>query len=61
MDTDLTHVIDKPKFAAIDVVRCTLDALEAGAEEVLADELTGQVKRGLSAEPGAYLVDAAAA
>jgi hypothetical protein len=32
-----------------------LDALEAGAEEVLADEITRQVKRGLSAEPGVYL------
>jgi NAD(P)-dependent dehydrogenase (short-subunit alcohol dehydrogenase family) len=61
VDTDLTHGIDMPKSAAIDVVRFTLDALEAGAEEVLADELARQVKRGLSAEPGVYLVDAAAA
>jgi len=36
------------------------DALEAGAEEVLGDELTQQVKRGLSAEPGIYLRDARA-
>ena len=61
VDTDLTRGIDMPKSAAIDVVRSTLDALEAGAEEVLADELTRQVKRGLSAEPGVYLVDAASA
>lgn len=61
VDTDLTQGIDMPKSSAVDVVRRTLDALEAGAEEVLADELTRQVKRGLSAEPGVYLVDAAAA
>jgi len=29
--------------------------LEAGADEMLADELTQQVKRGLSAEPASYL------
>ena len=29
--------------------------LEAGAEEVLADDITRQVKQGLSAEPGVYL------
>ena len=37
------------------VVRRALDALEAGAEEVLADDITRQVKQGLSAEPGVYL------
>jgi hypothetical protein len=37
-------------------VRHVLDAVEAGAEEVLADERTRQVKQGLSAEPGIYLV-----
>lgn len=61
VDTDLTRGLDMPKSSAIDVVRRTLDALEAGAEEVLADERTQQVKRGLSAQPGVYLVDAAAA
>jgi hypothetical protein len=30
-------------------------ALEENNEEVLADEVTRQVKRGLSAEPGIYL------
>jgi NAD(P)-dependent dehydrogenase (short-subunit alcohol dehydrogenase family) len=55
VDTDLTTGIDAPKSSADDIVRVALDALEAGAEEVLADEITRLVKRGLSAEPGVYL------
>ena len=55
VDTDLARGIDMPKSTPQDVVRRTLDALEAGAEEVLADELTRQVKQGLSAEPAVYL------
>ncbi len=55
VDTDLTRGIDMPKTTPEDVVRLALDALEAGAEEVLADEITQQIKRGLSADPGVYL------
>ena len=55
VDTDLTRGFDMPKSDPNVVVRRTLDALEAGAEEVLADEITQQVKRGLSADPGVYL------
>lgn len=56
VDTDMTTAIDMPKSSPDVVVRRVLDAVEAGAEEVLADELTRQVKQGLSAEPGVYLV-----
>ena len=55
MDTDMTSGISGPKAAPADVVLQTLAALEAGQEEVLADELTRQVKSGLSAHPGVYL------
>ena len=55
VDTDLTRGFEAPKSDPDVVVRRTFDALEAGAEEVLADEITQQVKRGLSAEPGVYL------
>ena len=55
VDTDLTQGIDAPKSNADDIVRAAFDALELGAEEVLADEITRQVKRGLSSEPGVYL------
>jgi NAD(P)-dependent dehydrogenase (short-subunit alcohol dehydrogenase family) len=55
VDTDLTHGIDMPKSRPEDIVARALDALEAGADEVLADDLTRQVHRGLAAEPAVYL------
>lgn len=57
MDTDMTKGIDAPKADPADVVRQVLDAIVAGREEVLADEVSRQVKRGLSAEPGSYFGD----
>jgi len=55
VDTDLAHGIDAPKSTPEDIVARALDALEAGAEEVLADEFTQQVRKGLAADPGVYL------
>jgi len=55
MDTDLVRDIDLPKTDPKIVVAKTLDALEAGKEEVLGDELTQHVKQGLSADPAVYL------
>ena len=55
VDTDLVRDIEIQKSPPAVVVARTLDALEAGAEEVLADAVARQVKRGLSAEPGIYL------
>jgi len=55
IDTDLTRGFDVPKLAPEAVVRTALDALEAGASEVLADDLTRQVHAGLSADPAVYL------
>lgn len=57
VDTALTQGIEMPKSTPEDIVRRAFDALEAGAEEVLGDELTRQVKGGLSADPGIYLRD----
>jgi NAD(P)-dependent dehydrogenase (short-subunit alcohol dehydrogenase family) len=59
MDTDMTRGMDAPKADPADVVRQVLAAIEAGQEEVLADELSRQVRQGLSA--GAFLADPAAA
>ena len=56
VDTDLTQGIDLPKSTPGAIVERALNALEAGADEVLADELTQQVKKGLAAEPGIYLL-----
>ncbi|MBB5192828.1 NAD(P)-dependent dehydrogenase (short-subunit alcohol dehydrogenase family) [Silvimonas terrae] len=57
VDTDLTQGIDAPKTAPEVIVARAYDALEAGADEVLGDEITEQVKAGLSATPGVYTTD----
>ena len=38
-------------------VRRAFDALEAGADEVLADEPARQIKHGLSVQPAVHLLD----
>lgn len=55
VDTDLTKGIDGPKSTPDAIVNQAFDGLEAGAQEVLADERTRQVKQGLSANPPVYL------
>jgi len=55
VDTDLTRGLDAPKSSPEDIVRRALDGLEAGLDEVLADELTLQVKRGMTAARPSYL------
>ena len=53
VDTDMAAHVDGPKSTPEDVAAQALDGIEAGAFEVLADDLTRQVKAGLSAEGGA--------
>ncbi|MET0280417.1 MAG: SDR family oxidoreductase [Steroidobacteraceae bacterium] len=60
VDTDLTQGLDAAKSTPQEIVARALDGFEAGAQEVLADELTRQVKSGLSAVHGPYLLGAAA-
>jgi NAD(P)-dependent dehydrogenase (short-subunit alcohol dehydrogenase family) len=55
VDTDLASGIEAPKSRPEDIVRRAFDALEAGREEVLADDITQRVKSALSSEPGPYL------
>ncbi len=55
VDTDLTSGLDVAKLEPGAVIRTALDALEAGASEVLADEFTRKVHAGLSADPAVYL------
>jgi hypothetical protein len=50
-DTDMMASVDVEKNDPADVVRTTLDGLEAGEIEILADENTVQVKAALSADP----------
>lgn len=55
VDTDLTRGLNAPKSRPEDVVRRALDGLASGLDEVLADELTQQVKRGMTAARPSYL------
>lgn len=55
VDTDLTRGLDAPKSSPADIVSRALDALEAGLDEVLADDLTQHVKRGMTADRPSYL------
>lgn len=58
VDTDLTHGIDAPKSTPQAIARAALDGLAAGQDEVLADEMTRQVKLSLSSATPAYLAQA---
>jgi NAD(P)-dependent dehydrogenase (short-subunit alcohol dehydrogenase family) len=51
MDTDMAaHIDQASKTSPVDVARQALDGVESGAFEVLADDLTRQVRGGLSAD-----------
>jgi len=55
MDTDMARHVSGPKTSPDDVAGQTLDAIEDGRFEVLADEVSRQIKGGLSAPQAAYL------
>jgi NAD(P)-dependent dehydrogenase (short-subunit alcohol dehydrogenase family) len=55
VDTDLARGLDGPKTSPEDIVRSALDGLEAGLDEVLADDRTRLVKQGLTAATPSYL------
>ncbi|MFT7775287.1 SDR family oxidoreductase [Roseateles sp.] len=54
MDTDMTRGLDAAKAAPADVARLAFEGIEAGAFEVLADDLSRQVKHSLSSPTPAY-------
>lgn len=55
MDTDMARAATGPKSSPDEVARTILDALEAGQSEVLADDLSRQVKHALSSVDAPYL------
>lgn len=59
MDTDMTRSFEVEKVNPEQVAAQALAGLEAGQEEVLADDITRAVKQGLSAAPGIYLAPVA--
>lgn len=58
VDTELARGFDGPKSTAEEIVKLALDGLEAGQDEVLADEVTRQVKQGMTAARPSYLPQA---
>lgn len=54
MDTDMASHVPGDKTSPEDVAKQTLEAVEAGRPEVLADAVTRQVKQGFVADPPAY-------
>ena len=61
IDTRLAAGIDLPKHSPDAIAEMVLDAVAAGREEVLADEVSRRIKQNLSAEPGVYLMPPVAA
>jgi len=59
VDTDLARALEGPKTSPQDIVKRALDGLEAGLDEVLADERTKLVKQGLTAAMPSYLPQSA--
>ncbi|WP_018607137.1 SDR family oxidoreductase [Uliginosibacterium gangwonense] len=55
MDTDMARGVPGAKTSPDDVARMTIDALEAGQSELLADDVTRNVHAGLTAVPPMYL------
>lgn len=51
VDTDMTARLDAPKTSPHSVAGQALDGIEADALEVIADDLTRQLKAGLAADP----------
>ena len=54
IDTDMASQLIHSKIKPIDVGRQVFSAIETRYDEVIADEITRQVKSGLSSEPGIY-------
>ena len=54
VDTDMASQLTLPKVTPIEVVRQVLGVVESDRDEVLADEMTRQVKAGLSDREGVY-------
>ena len=55
VDTDLVRGLDVPKTSPAEIAKRALDGIEAGLDEVLADERTRLIRQGLTAPRPSYL------
>jgi NAD(P)-dependent dehydrogenase (short-subunit alcohol dehydrogenase family) len=53
VDTDMAKGVEAPKIAPSDLANAGLDAIESGAQEVLADDWATFIKSGLTLDPEA--------
>jgi NAD(P)-dependent dehydrogenase (short-subunit alcohol dehydrogenase family) len=53
VDTDMAAGVDAPKIAPSELANAGLDAIESGAQEVLADDWSTFIKSGLTLDPKA--------
>jgi NAD(P)-dependent dehydrogenase (short-subunit alcohol dehydrogenase family) len=60
VDTDLAAHVDSPKIRPEDVARLAVDGIEAGAHEVLADDVSRSVKLRLADDVAAMYPQLAA-
>jgi NAD(P)-dependent dehydrogenase (short-subunit alcohol dehydrogenase family) len=54
VDTDLTANLDLPKMTPAEFARITLDGVEDGRVEIVADEISLRIKGALSGVPGEF-------
>jgi NAD(P)-dependent dehydrogenase (short-subunit alcohol dehydrogenase family) len=57
IDTDMAKDFDRPKSRPEDIAQRMIEGLQNGDEEVLADEISRQVKAGFGLSPSVYLRD----
>ncbi|MEV4203036.1 SDR family oxidoreductase [Micromonospora globbae] len=57
MDTDMTAHVTAPKLDPVDVARIAVDGIEADSYEILADDLSRQVRAGLAGGVAALYPD----
>jgi NAD(P)-dependent dehydrogenase (short-subunit alcohol dehydrogenase family) len=57
IDTDMAKSFDRPKSRAEDIAQRMIEGLQNGDEEVLADDISRQVKAGFGLSPAVYLRD----
>jgi len=55
IDTDMVATVTAPKTKPEVIAQRTLEAIASGREEVLADDVSQQVKAGFAADPPAYV------
>jgi hypothetical protein len=57
MDTDMAKGVEAEKADPADIARVAIDAIAAGTVEIIADDISGQVRAGLAGGAAALYPD----